>query len=464
VRREPFRHPPCRSRKVGAGEAMTNPPLSADASAHHEALARGDASAVGLATHYLEAIEAAQASINAYIAIDRERTLAEARASDAHRAAHGARPLEGLAIAIKDNLDAAGWRTTAGMGTRRDAPVAQQDSAAVARLRAAGAVILGKLNLHEAALGADNDNPHFGACHHPRRHGVTPGGSSGGSGAAVAGALCSAALGTDSMGSVRIPASYCGVFGLKPTYGAISPRGSVVVSRRLDHVGVLARSARDLGLLLPVLAGFDPACAESRAVAFAAPAGGRLRIGVPALDGIEVQPAVREAFARGLDALRARGHAVVDLPGSRIEPGRARRAGLLVCEAEMLVEHAADWAAQRERFSPALAKMLAWAAGKSAADFAGADRVLDEAAVQLQQWLSDCDLLAWPATPQVAFAFGTPVPANQADLTCFANMAGVPALSLPLPVGAGEWPVGMQLIGRGGDDLRLVALAHELTA
>jgi aspartyl-tRNA(Asn)/glutamyl-tRNA(Gln) amidotransferase subunit A len=254
------------------------------------------------------------------------------------------------------------------------------------------------------------------------------------------------------------------VFGLKPTYGAISPRGCVVVSRRLDHVGLLARSARDLGLLLPVLAGFDAQCAESRAVAFAAPATGPLRIGVPAFDGVELQPAVREAFDRGLAALRARGHAVVDLPASRIEPGRARRAGLLVCEAEMLVEHAADWAAHRERFSPALAKLLAWAAGKSAADFAAADRVMDAAAVQLQQWLDRCDLLAWPTTPQVAFAFGTPVPANQADLTCFANMAGVPALSLPLPVAADDWPVGMQLIGRAGDDLRLVALAHALTA
>ena len=438
--------------------------LTADASAQREALSRGETTALALATGYLKAIERSQASINAFIAIERQRTLAEARASDAHRAAHGARALEGLAIAVKDNLDAAGWRTTAGMATRRDAPACATDSAAVARLRDAGAVILGKLNLHEAALGADNDNPHFGACHHPRRHGFTPGGSSGGSGAAVAAALCSAALGTDSMGSVRIPASYCGVFGLKPTWGAISPRGSVVVSRRLDHVGVLARSARDLGLLLPVLAGFDPDCAESRAIAFAPPSAGPLRIGVPALDGVEVQPAVREAFARGLDALRARGHAVVDLPPSRIEPGKARRAGLLVCEAEMLVEHAADWAARRERFSPTLAKLLGWAAGKSAADFAAADRVMDEAAVQLQQWLDACDLLAWPTTPQVAFAFGGPVPANQADLTCFANMAGVPALSLPLPVGADDWPVGLQLIGRAGDDLRLVALAQQLTA
>jgi aspartyl-tRNA(Asn)/glutamyl-tRNA(Gln) amidotransferase subunit A len=457
VRRELF--PSC------AGHAIVTQTLFiADATAQRDALSRGDSTAIALATAYLDAIERSQPAINAYIAIDRKRVLADASASDAHRAAHGAGALEGLAIAVKDNLDAAGYRSTAGMATRRDTAPVAHDSAAVARLHAAGAVMLGKLNLHEAALGADSDNPHFGACHHPRRHGYTPGGSSGGSGAAVAAALCSAALGTDSMGSVRIPAAYCGVFGLKPSFGAISPRGSVVVSRRLDHVGVLARSARDLDLLLPVLAGFDPACAESREVAFAAPGAGPLRIGVPAFDGIEVQPAVRAAFAQGLDALRARGHAIVALPSSSIEPGTARRAGLLVCEAEMLVEHAADWAAHRERFSPALAKLLGWAAGKSAADFAAADRVLDAAAVQLQQWLDDCDLVAWPTTPQVAFAFGTPVPSNQADLTCFANMAGTPALSLPLPVGADAWPIGLQLIGRAGDDRRLIALAHALTA
>ncbi len=434
--------------------------LGADVTTQRALLAQGALTAVEMATAYLDAIEHSQPTLNAFIAIDRERTLAAARDSDAHRARQGARALEGVAIAVKDNLDVAGWRTTAGMATRRDAAPAAHDSAAVAKLRDAGAVILGKLNMHEAALGADNLNPHFGACHNPHRHGYTPGGSSGGSGAAVAANLCSAALGSDSMGSVRIPASYCGVFGLKPSFGAISPRGSVCVSRRLDHVGPLARSARDLGLLLAAMAGFDPACAQSRAVEFAAAGAGPRRIGVPALTAIDIDPEVGAAFVRGLDMLRAAGHLIVALPAAQLDSGTVRRSGLLVCEAEMLVEHADHWRTRRADFSPQLAGMLAWAERKSALEFVAAQRAMDAAQVQVQMWLASCDVLASPTTPQRAFAFGAPVPANQADLTCFASMAGVPALSLPLPVGAGELPIGLQLIGRIGDDLRLLALAQ----
>lgn len=438
--------------------------LRHDATAQLDALSAGRVTAIALAEAHLDAIESSQPALNAYLSIDRARTLAEARASDARRIAGTAGRLDGLPVAVKDNLDAEGWRTTAGMATRRDRMPATRDAEAVARLRAAGAVILGKLSLHEAALGADNDNPHYGACHNPHRHGFTPGGSSGGSGAAVAAHLCAAALGTDSMGSVRIPASYCGVFGLKPSYGLVSPRGSVVASRRLDHVGPLARSARDLGLLLDVLAGFDPECAESRRVVLEPPREGPLVVGVPDCSALDVDDDIVQACETGLVRLRSLGHHVVPLPGPAIEPGRLRRAGLLVCEAEMLVEHAADWAGRRADFSPALAAMLTWAESKTARDFAAADRLLDAGAVTVQRWLAACDVVAWPTTPQRAFAFGSPVPVNQADLTCLANMAGVPALSLPLSVAEGGLPIGLQLIGTIGSERTLIALAESFTA
>jgi len=423
----------------------------------------GQLDAERLATVYLDAIAASQPRLNAFIAVDRERCLAEARASDAHRAAHGPRALEGIALAIKDNIDVAGWATTAGMATRREAPPASRDAAVIARLRAAGAVFLGKLNMHEAALGADNNNPYFGACQNPHRHGHTPGGSSGGSGCAVAAGLCSAALGTDTMGSVRIPASYCGVYGLKPGFGAVSTRGSVVVSRRLDHIGVLARSAADLAVLLQAMVAFDPDCAESSEQALAEPRATALRLGCPPLEGVALEAEVEDAYRAGLEVLRRLGHTLHPIAPGGLQPGRLRRAGLLVCEADMLVEHAEDWHRQPENFSRPLRTMLRWAEERSAVELASAERQLDAARVQLQQWLSTCDLLVWPTTPQCAFPFTAVTPSNQADFTCMANMAGVPALSLPLPTVADGLPVGLQLIGPRGSERSLIALAGQLS-
>ncbi len=429
------------------------------------ALERGELRSVDLVERQLAAIQASQPGINAFLALDAQGARAAAQASDARREQGCAGLLDGVVIAVKDNIDVAGMVTSAGMATRSQHAPANVDNPAVARLRAAGAVLVGKLNMHEAALGADNNNPHYGACHNPHRPGFTPGGSSGGSGAAVAAGLCAAALGSDSMGSVRIPASYCGVFGLKPSWGAISARGTVPVSRRLDHIGPLARSARDLGLLLQVMADFDPECAQSRAVEFAAPWQGPLRIGVIDFgDTVQIEPAVQAAFRQGLAALTELGHEEVSLPAPSLSPSRARRAGLLVCEAEMLVEHEHAWRESRELFSPGLARMLGWAETRPLTDLVAAELLLDQAQVQVQQWLAQCDVLALPTTPQQAFAFGSPVPASQADLTANANIAGCPALSLPLPVAADELPIGMQLVGRIGDDLRLVVLAEALQA
>ena len=434
--------------------------LTADLVTQAGLLERGEISAVQLIEWQLAAIEASQPVINSYLHVDADVALAAAADSDARRARGQARALEGVPVAVKDNIDAAGMRTTAGMAILSEAPPAAADNPAVAGLRAAGAVIIGKLNMHEAALGADNDNPHFGACHNPHRPGFTPGGSSGGSGAAVAAGLCAAALGTDTMGSVRIPASYCGVFGLKPTWGAVSTRGTVPLCRRLDHIGPLARSARDLGVLLEAMTGFDPDCAQSRAVRFASPHTGPLRIGVVDFgDEAGIDADVQQAVDAGLQCMLGLGHSRVDLPAPEFPSGQARRAGLLMCEAELLVEHADAWHRRREGFSPLLAKLMGWAEARSAAELAAASLLVDRAQVQLQQWLRDCDVLLMPTTPQRAFSFGSPVPANQADLTAYANMAGNPALSLPLPVATGELPVGMQLIGHSGDDLRLVALA-----
>ena len=435
--------------------------LAQDLSAQRALLADRQVSSVELIRQTLAAVSASAQAVNAHISVDAEAALAAAADSDARLARGQGRALEGLPIAIKDNIDVAGTVTTAGMGTRRHSAPATRDNPAVAALRAAGAVIVGKLNMHEAAMGADNANPFYGDCHNPHRHGYTPGGSSGGSGAAVAAGLCAAALGTDTMGSVRIPAAYCGVVGLKPSWGAISTRGTVALCRRLDHIGPLARSARDLPVLLQTLAGFDPECAQSRPIHFLPVQPGALRVGVVDFgSAAEVDADVAAAFATGLRVLADLGHQQVNLPGPSFTSGQARRAGLLMCEAEMLIEHADAWAGDRSLFSPLLVKLMGWAEGKSAADLAAASLLADRAQVQLQQWLAACDVLVMPTAPQRAFAHGSAVPASQADLTAYANMAGNPALSLPLPVAAGELPIGIQLVGRIGEEYTLIALAQ----
>jgi Asp-tRNA(Asn)/Glu-tRNA(Gln) amidotransferase A subunit family amidase len=339
----------------------------------------------------------------------------------------------------------------------------------VARLGASGAILLGKTNMDEGALGAVTDNPHFGATHNPHRHGYTAGGSSGGAAAAVAAGLAVAAVGSDSLGSIRIPASYCGVYALKPTHGEISARGLVPAARRLDAVGLLARSADDLTVLLQVLAGYDADDARSRRrrVAFALPdwEPGNLRAGLlPDLAAVGVQPEVIEVFEAAMAKLP---HALGDrrtVDFADWDFARTRRAGLLLMEAEMLGTFAADLANTEHPVSERFRRLLGYAAGKGAADYAVADRVLDAATLKMRRLFSQVDVLVLPTTPQGAFPLDGPVPDSQADLTSFASLAGCPAVSLPMGTLPNGLPVGLQLVGARGSDLRLLELASVCAA
>ncbi|MGB8715446.1 MAG: amidase, partial [Rhodanobacteraceae bacterium] len=184
-----------------------------------------------LAAAYLDAAERINPRLNAFVDLRPDMVSDQARAASRRRSEGVMGRLDGIPIAVKDNIDMAGWPTRAGLPGREQA-VARSDAQVVSRLRAAGAVLMGKTNLDEGALGATTNNPHFGATHNPFRHGFTAGGSSGGSAAAVAAGLAAAAIGTDSLGSVRIPASYCGLCALKPTHGEISTRGMLPAARR----------------------------------------------------------------------------------------------------------------------------------------------------------------------------------------------------------------------------------------
>jgi aspartyl-tRNA(Asn)/glutamyl-tRNA(Gln) amidotransferase subunit A len=415
-----------------------------------------------LAEVHLHAIERINPALNAYVGLSPALTLEQARSAELRRRDGVIGRLDGVPIALKDNFDIAGWPTRAGMPG--PGVLATHDSHVVARLRASGAVLIGKTNMDEGALGAITRNPHYGATHHPQRHGYTAGGSSGGAAAAVAAGLAVAAIGSDSLGSVRIPASYCGVFALKPTQGEISARGMTPAARRLDTVGLLARGVDDLTVLLQVLAGYDADDPRSRRrrVALSPPdwEPGKLRCGMlPDLSALGVQQDVIDVFDAALAKLdRELGECrKVDFDDWRF--ARARRAGFLLMEAEMLGTFATQLADTEHPVSPPFRHLLDYAARKSAADYAAADRVLDAATLKMRRLFAQIDVLITPTTPQGAFPLDGSVPDTQADLTSFANLAGCPAVSIPMGTLPNGLPIGMQLIGARGSDLRLLELA-----
>jgi aspartyl-tRNA(Asn)/glutamyl-tRNA(Gln) amidotransferase subunit A len=375
-------------------------------------------------------------------------------------------PLAGMPVAVKDNIDVAGMPTTAGLAAL-EGQVAKHDAPALARLRAAGAAILGKVSMHEGALGATTDTPR--PCQNPLRPGFTPGGSSGGSAAAVAAGIAPLALGTDTMGSVRIPAAYCGVFGLKPTAGLVPRSGVVPLSPSFDTVGPIAEAPGVCARALEVMAGEDLAdpCSRPPPVGWhavprtpAAVLGLRVGLPRPALDA-PMEPEVRGAWEDAAAALQDRGATVAPVAMPGWSPGVARRAGLLLIEAEAAALHEALIDDPRAA-TPAFRAALDYGRRLGGVRLARALFVLAEARAAALRALDAQDLLLLPTAPQRAFAHGTPAPHDQADFTALANIAGLPALSLPWPAGDSGLPASVQLVGRPHAEAQLVALAEAL--
>ena len=431
-------------------------------------LAAGRVSATQLHAMHAAAIARADPALRAWVNLN-PSAADEARASDARREAGSViGRLDGLGVAIKDNIDVAGLPTTLGLAARANA-VAARDAGVVARLRAAGAIILGKTALDEGTLGSSGTTGATGVVGNPFRNGVVAGGSSAGSAAAVAAGLCAFAIGTDTLGSVRIPASHCGVVGLRPTPGEIAMHGVVATARRLDSIGILARSVQDIAVVLQVLDAYDAADPRSRRrrVALALPdwEPGRLRSGfVPDLAAIGVSADVRAVFARAMDGLGLELGERSDVDFSDYDFARMRRAALLVMESELGIELEPDLAAHAEALSPRLRAMLAFARGKSAVDYAVADRQLDHAVVKAREIFAEVDVLVLPTMPHGPYPSSEGERANDADLTSFASLAGCPAISLPMGLLDNGLPVGSQLIGALGSDLRLLDLAEVCAA
>ncbi len=395
--------------------------------------------------HMLARIERYNPSLKAFIEIDAEGARAAARVSDAKYAADDQRPLEGVPIAIKANIAVQGMELNAGMQARAGM-IADSDANCVARLRAAGAIILGTLNMHEAALGATTDNPFFGRCINPHGDNLTPGGSSGGSASAVAAGLCVAALGTDTLGSVRIPASYCGIFALKPTAGIMDDSGLVPLSHRFDSIGPLARSMDDLSLMTNILFTPDLATAMRRS---------RL-LGLSNLGGVECDVEVLELFNQVLAELPER----QDFIALNIDLGRIKTAGLMVTIRD-LIPHLVNLGEQRcDSLSPELQNIIEIGLDRTDIDFAEDMAVLGEVIQTLRTEIGSNGVLVVPTTPQVAFQHGGTAPFNQADFTALANIAGLCAISLPIGRTRSGLPVGLQLIGPPGAEAMLIAQAR----
>ncbi len=410
-------------------------------------LAAGRTTSEAATRAMLARIAARDGRLHAFIHLAAGAALQAASDSDCRRARGAALGvLDGVPLAAKGNIAVAGLPNTAGLG--RATPPAAADAACVRALRDAGAVLLGTLNMHEAALGGTTDNPWFGRCANPLDETCVPGGSSGGSAAAVAAGFCAAALGTDTMGSVRLPASYCGVYGLKPTHGLIDATGVVALCERLDAVGLLAPALADLTALLSVLTSAT-AKAPVR------------RVAVPAIArSSPLQPAVRDALEQAVRALMASDVAVGSIDVPNWDPTRTRRAGLLLCEAE----GAARFGVDGPGLSAGLTALLRYGAAAGPERIARAEAMLAAAAAGFDAASAGFGAVLLPTTPQRAFRHGDTPPADQADFTAIANITGRPAVSIPVWTAGESLPAAVQLIGQRGGEADLLALASVLDA
>jgi aspartyl-tRNA(Asn)/glutamyl-tRNA(Gln) amidotransferase subunit A len=455
-------------------------------------------SCVELVTDTLARLSASQPAINAFISVDEEGALAEARAADARLAAGDARALTGIPIAHKDVLMTQGLRTTCA-SRMLEQFVAPYDAHVVARLRDAGTVLVGKTNMDEFAMGSSSETSHFGPVRNPWSTECVPGGSSGGSAAAVAAGIVPATTGTDTGGSIRQPAALTGICGLKPTYGLCSRYGLVAFASSLDTPGPFARTAQDCAMLLNAMAGHDerdstsvarPADDYARLIvanASAKPLEG-LRIGIPrefSDDALErdVVAAVEEALA----VLRSLGAATIDIALPRLSycvpvyyvvaPAEASsnlsrfdgvRYGHRAAEYDDLFEmycrtRAEGFGAEVKR--RILVGTYVLSHGYYDAYYLKAQQVRRLIAEDFTRAFAQCDVIAGPTAPTCAFTIGAkandPVQMYLNDIfTIAANLTGMPAMSVPCGLSKQGLPVGLQLQANYFDEARLLNVAH----
>jgi len=425
-------------------------------------LRRRELSPVELVEACLQRIEQLDGRLNAFVTVTAESARAAARAAEREIGAGGyLGPLHGIPLAVKDLFHTAGVRTTASSKILSDF-VPARDATSIARLKAAGAILVGKTNTHEFAFGITTNNPHFGATHNPWQLAAIPGGSSGGSGAALAAGLALAATGTDTGGSIRIPASLCGITGIKPTFGRVSRHGVIPLSWSMDHVGPMARSVADCALLLQAMAGPDPL--DSQCLTDPLPdysAGLHLgiqgwRFGVPRGWATEnLHPDVAAAFQQALAQLEALGGRIVAVDLPHIMEAYPAYSAVGMPEA---AHYHSDWLRERsEDYGEDVRQRLLTGSLVLATEYLKAQQVRTLLRQEMLAALAQCEALVTPATVIPAAPIGAE--ALKVDGRRFAvregatrytipfNMAGLPGLVLPMGFTPAGLPMGMQFVG-----------------
>jgi aspartyl-tRNA(Asn)/glutamyl-tRNA(Gln) amidotransferase subunit A len=422
----------------------------------------------------LSRIEQVNPKLNVFITVTAEAALAQAREAESEiQGGSWKGRLHGIPIALKDLVDTAGVRTTAASGVFKDR-IPTQDAEIVRRLKAAGAVLLGKLNMHEFAYGGSSVISYFGAVRNPWEPAYNPGGSSGGSAAALAAELCYGAIGSDTGGSIRMPAAYCGIVGLKPTYGRVSTGGVIPLARSLDHVGPMARTPMDAALMLHVIAGYDPDDPNSADTPVQDYAAGLeektsfLRIGIPRAHFYEgLHPEIQSAMDTALSVLGklTSSEQEIDIQAANDMALTA----LLIQKAEAYAYHREYVTKSPGLYQPETLKRIRAGAEISGADYINARRQLDQYRRSAPKILDTVDLVVTPSTPvpplTISELLADPDRLRAKEVlsspnTRPFNVLGLPAVSIPCGFTSKGLPIGMQIIGRAGDETTVLRLAH----
>jgi len=434
-----------------------------------EQIRKKSLSPVELVETLLRRIDTFDPRLNAYLVVtgDEARRAARQAAEEIGRGDYRG-PLHGIPLALKDLFDTRGVRTTAGAKIFADR-VPERDAYVVEKLRDAGAILLGKLNMHEWALGVTTANPHFGPTRNPWDTQRIPGGSSGGSGAAVAATLCLGALGSDTGGSIRIPASLCGIVGLKPTYGRVSLRGVIPLSWSLDHAGPMTKTVRDAALLLQVIAGYDGDDPVSVNIPVDDYCGDLergvrgLRVAVPRNFFFEVAHAeVAEVVRAALRVLEQLGALVEEITLPGVE--EAHQANVTITLSDAAAYHRAHLETRPDDIGADVLARLQRGAEMTSSAYALARRAQAEWRRKFERLLGEYAVLAVPTTPIAAVPIeGTDAVKAARVLTSFTgpfNLPGLPAISVPCGFTHAGLPVGLQLVARPWAEATVLSVAH----